>query len=172
MATSVHVDPDAATKAAEKAERRRRRAERRDEKAARKIEKAALKDQRRAHNARRHDDSPPRSRTPVRRHRDSRSPSPKQHRLYDMVDRNDPQDGRYRRSRDHLSPDSDRFRGRSRSPYRRDSRRQSQLPPRRSSPYYDKYDEDERESERFRDRQRWERNARQERSGGGSWGRK
>jgi hypothetical protein len=76
VATSVHVDPDDATRAAEKAERRRRRAERRDETVTRKVEKAALKGQRRTHNARRHDDSPTRSRTHVRRHRDSRSSSP------------------------------------------------------------------------------------------------
>jgi len=172
VATSVHVDPDEATRAAEKAERRRRRAERREEKAARKIQNAALKEQRRAHNARRHGDSPPRSRTPVPRHRDSSSPSPKQHRSYDIPDRDNPQDGRYRRTRDHHSPDGDRFRDRSRSPYRRDSQRYSQLPPRRSSPYNNRYDGDERESERFRDRQRWDRNTRQETHGGGSSGRK
>ena len=153
-ATNVHVDPDGATREAEKAERKRRRAEGREEKAARKLEKAARKEHRRAHNSRRHDDSPPRSLTPVRRQRDSRSPSPKRHRSYDIADRDDFQRGGYRRSRDHYRPDGGRFRDRSRSPRRRDSQRDSA--PHRSPLHNHKYGQDERE----RDRQRWDRNAR------------
>ena len=177
---SSHVDPDAAMKAAEKVERRQRRKERREEKAAKRAEKAAHKEQhRRVHNARSHHaDSPPRSLTPVRQQRDSRSPSPKRHRSHDIAVRDDPQDNRYRRrSRGYHSPDSGRFRdgrsSRSRSPPRRDSRSHSELPPRRPTNPHRNYDEDERESERSRDRQRWDHNTmRQTSVGRGPWGRR
>jgi hypothetical protein len=181
-AASTHVNPDAAVKVAEKAERRQRRKERKEEKAARRAEKAAQKEQRgRVHRGRsQHDDSPPRSLTPVRHQRDSRSPSPRRYRSYDFADRDDPQDDRYRRrSRGYHSPDGGRFRdrhsSRSRSPPRRDSRSHSELPPRRPTNPHSKYDEDERESERSRDRQRWDRDrsaVRQAPAGSGLWGRK
>ena len=178
---STHVDPDAGVKAAEKAERRQQRKERKEEKAARRAERAARKEQRRVHNGRsRHDDSPPRSLTPVHRQRDSRSPSPspRRHRSHDIAGRDDPQDDRYRRrSRGFHSPDGGRFRdrrsSRSRSPPRRDSRSHSELPPRRPTEPRSRYDEDERESERSRDRQGWNRSAmRQTPGGGGLRGRK
>jgi hypothetical protein len=179
-AVSRHVDPDAAVKAAEKAERRQRRKDRREEKAAKRAEKAAHKEQhRRVHNARSHHaESPPRSLTPVHQQRDSRSPSPKRHRSHDIADRDDPHDDRYRRrSRGYHSPDGGRFRdgrsSRSRSPPRRDSRSHSELPPRRPTNPHRKYDEDERESERSRDRQRWDHNTmRQTSVGRGPWGRR
>lgn len=174
---STHVDPDAAVKAAEKAERRQHRKERKEEKTARRAERAARKEQRRVHNGRsHHDDPPPRSLTPVRQQRDSRSPSLRRHRSHDIADRDDPQDDRYRRRGFH-SPDGGRFRdrrsSRSRSPPRRDSRSHSELPPRRPTDPRSRYDEDERESERSRDRQGWNRSAmRQTPGGGGLRGRK
>ncbi|KAI0283216.1 kinase phosphorylation protein-domain-containing protein [Russula brevipes] len=168
---SVHVNPDAATKAAEKAERRRRRAERKEERAERRAEKAARKEQHRSHDSKHHEDSPRRSRTPVRRQRGSRSPSPKRHRSHDFASRDDPQGDRYRRSRDHYSPGEARYRDRSRSPRRRDSGRHSDLPPHRSPPHRD-YDDDERDGERFRGRQQWDRSSRQRAPGGGPWRRK
>ncbi|KAF8467992.1 kinase phosphorylation protein-domain-containing protein [Russula ochroleuca] len=179
-AASRYVNPDVAVKAAGKAERKQRRKERREEKAARRAEKAAHKEQHsRVHNGRSHHaDSPPRSLTPVRQQRDSRSPSPKRHRSHDFADRDDSQDDRFRqRSRGYHSPDSGRFRdrrsSRSRSPPQRDSRSHSELPPRRPTNPPRKYDEDERESERFRDRQRWDHNAtRQTPVGVGVWGRR
>jgi hypothetical protein len=152
------VNPDAA---AEKAERRQRRKERKEEKAARRAEKAAHKEQqRRVHKGRSHrDDSPPRSLTPVRRQRDSRSPSPKRYRSHDIPDRGDPQDDRYRRrSRGYRSPDGGRFRDHRSSRSRSPRRRHSELPPRRPNTH-GQYNEDERESERSRDRQRWDHNA-------------
>jgi hypothetical protein len=145
-----HVSPDAAVKAAENAERRQRRKERKEEKAARRAEKAARDEkQRRVHNDRsRHDNYPPRSLTPVRQQRDSRSPSPKRHRSHDIANRDVPEDDGYRRrSREYHNPDHGRFHdrrsSRSRSPPRRDSRRHSELPPRRPT----------------KDRQGWNHNA-------------
>ncbi|KAH9957305.1 kinase phosphorylation protein-domain-containing protein [Russula dissimulans] len=154
-AVGAHVSPDKDAKAAEKAERKRRRVERREEKAARKAGKAAYKERRHAHYSRYHDDSPHRSPTPVRRQRDSRSPSPNRHR---SPSRDNPRDGRYRRSRDRLSPDGGRLRDR--SPHRRDSRSHSELPPRRPPPRNNYYDGEKREGESSRERQRWDHNAR------------
>ncbi|KAF8267654.1 kinase phosphorylation protein-domain-containing protein [Lactarius quietus] len=130
------VNPDAAVKAAEKAERKRRRAERREEKATRRAEKLARKEQHRP----RDDDSS--SRSPSRRY--TRSPSPPRRR-----------DGsRGRAARFQRSP-------RSRSPpHRREFERRSELPPRRRSPDDRYYDGPERNPERARDRERWSRNAR------------
>ncbi len=180
MPVGEHVSPDAAVKTTEKAERRQRRKERKEEKAARRAEKAAHKEQqRRVHNDRsRHDNPTSRSLTPVRQQRDSCSPSPKRHRSYSIANRDDPEDERYRRrSREYHSPDRSRFHdrrfSRSRSPPRRDSQRHSELPPRRPTNFRVKYDEEEHEGERSRDRQRWDHNAtRQTPAGSGLWGRK
>lgn len=158
------VSPDAVAKAAENAERRQRRKERKEERAARRAKRAAREEQqRRVHNDRsRHDNHPPRSLTPVRRQHDSRSPSPKRHRSHDITDRDDSEDDGYRRrSREYHSPDHGHFHNRrssrSRSPPRRDSRRHSELPPRRPT----------------EDRQRWNHSAtHQTPGGGGLWGRK
>jgi hypothetical protein len=172
-AASVDVKPEAEAKAAERAERKLRRAERREEKAARKAEKAARKEQRRAHDSRHRDDSPSPSRTQVRRLRDSRSPSPRRYRPYDLADRDELRDSGYRRSRDHHSPVGDRFRDRSRSPYdrhqesERHSVRQSYQPL-----HSDKYDDAEHERERARDRQRWDHNVKRQTPGGDRWGRR
>jgi hypothetical protein len=152
------VSPDAAVKAAEDAERRQRRKERKEERAARRAKKAGREEQqRRVHNDRsRHDNYLSRSLTPVRQQRDSLSPSPKGHRSRDITNRDDPEDDEYRRqSREHHSPDHGRFHdrrsSRSRSPPRRDSRRHSELPPRRPT----------------KDWQRWNHNATHQTPGGG-----
>jgi hypothetical protein len=168
------VKPEAETKATERAERKLRRAERREEKAARKAEKAARKEQRRAHDGRHRDDSPPHSRTPARHLHDSRSPSPKRYRPYDLAGRDELRDGGYRRSRSRgrHSPVGGRFRDRSTSPYHRHqesdrhSLRQSYQPL-----HSDRYDDAERGRERARDRQRWDHNVRRQTSGGDRWGR-
>jgi hypothetical protein len=145
-----HVSSNTAANAAENAERRQRRKERKEEKAARRAKKATREEQQhRVHNDRsRQDNYPPRSLTPVRQQRDSRSPSPKRRRSHDIANRDDPEDDRYRRrSREYHSSDLGRFRdrrsSRSRSPPRRDSRRHSELAP----------------CQPTRDRQGWDHNA-------------
>ena len=162
--TSGHVIPDAAANAMEKAERRQRRKERKEEKAARSAKKAAREEQkRRVRNDRsQHDNYLPRSLSPVRRGRDSRSPSPKRHCSHDIANHDDHEDDKYRRrSRKYHGSDHDRFHNhrssRSRSPPRRDSQRDSELPPPRPT----------------RDRQ-WSNynTTRQTLAGDGSWGRK
>ncbi|KAH9969315.1 kinase phosphorylation protein-domain-containing protein [Lactifluus volemus] len=151
-AAGVDVNPDAAVRAADRAERRLRKAQRREEKAVRKAEKAARKEQRSARGGRHHDRSPSLSRTPVRRRRDSRSPSPKRYHSYDAADRDEHRDNGYRRSRDHHSPVGSRFRERSRSPHRREPESHSVRRPR---PPQHSDDDGEHERERAGDRQRW-----------------
>lgn len=145
-----HVSPDAAVKAVENAERRQRKKERKEEKVAKRAKRAAREEQRRrVHDDRsRHDNYPPRSLTPVRQQSNSRSISPKLPRSRDIANGDDPEDDRYRRrSREYHSSDHGRFHdrrsSRSRSPPRRDSRRHSELPPRRP----------------IKDRQGWNHNA-------------
>ncbi|KAH9020842.1 kinase phosphorylation protein-domain-containing protein [Lactarius pseudohatsudake] len=127
------VDPDAAVKAAEKAERKRRRAERREDKAARK---------------------------PKLWHARSNTTRARANAVT-IPHRDDSRGRKYQFPRDRHSPRSDRHRDtdrdRSRSPHRREFNRRSELPPRRLSPN-DRYDGPG--PERSRDRERRNHNAR------------